>query len=133
MRKMAKNGYTLTEILMVVIILAILASMTLPRLASQTEKANVSEGAGILGAIRQGEMAYRLDTGSYLSPASDADWAKLGLDNPNTGTPKFTYSVDGAGTGTATRAADAGSYAGKTVTLTITGTWGGDHPNVPSN
>ncbi len=129
-----RTGYTLTEILVVIVILAVLASIVVPRMLPQTEKANAAEGAGMLGAIRQGEMAYRLDTGSYLSPGSDADWGKLGLDNPNNlATRKFDYAVDGAsGTATATRVASGGTYAGNTITLTITGTWGGTHPYHPT-
>jgi len=131
-----KNGYTLTEVLMVVVIIGVLASMLMPRFMAQPERAAVAEASGFLGSIRQGEMAYRLDTNLYLSPSAASDWAKLGLDAPS-GT-KWTYTVVGgdpatAGTGTATAKRVGGDYDGKTVTLAIDGTWGGDHTLKPSN
>ena len=127
-----KNGYTLAEVLMVVVVIGVLAAMIIPRLSKSPEKAVAAEAAGILQSIRQAEIGYHFDAGSYLSPVNAGDWAKLGLDDPNTGT-KFTYAVDGTGTVTATRTG-GGTYTGDTITLAVDGTWGGrDYPNIPSN
>lgn len=131
MFKRSTCGFTLSEILIVIAIIATLACITIPRFSAQTERARAAEAAGILGAIRQGEMAYKLDTGSYLATPADAvGWAKLGLDNPNTS--KWVYTIDG-GTGTSTATKQVNPNATTTITLTATGTWGGTHPNVPSN
>ena len=127
-----KNGFTLTEVLIVVVIIGVLAALTIPRFSAQPEKANAAEAAGILGAIRQGEMAYKLDTGSISATPIDATgWAKLGLDNPNT--TKWVYTID-AGTAEVVATKQIDPNSSKTIKLSIlTGTWGGDHPNVPSN
>ncbi|MBU9888430.1 MAG: prepilin-type N-terminal cleavage/methylation domain-containing protein [Candidatus Omnitrophica bacterium] len=122
-----KNGFTLTEVLMVVVIIGVLSSLIIPRFTAQPERANAAEAAGILGAIRQGELAYRLDTGVYLAPGN---WALLGLDNPNSA--KWTYTVD-SGSGAATAERQGGTYDGDTITLSITGQWSGSHPFVPTN
>ena len=131
-----RNGYTLAEVLVVVVIIGVLATLLIPRFTAQPERANAAEAAGFLGSIRQGEMAYRLDTGLYLAPADATDWAKLGLDTPTS--TKWSYSVVGgdpatAGTGTATATRLTGTYVTKTISLSIAGGWTGDHPYVPSN
>ena len=128
-----KSGFTLAEVLMVVVVIGVLSALIIPRLSKTPEKAVAAEGAGILQSIRQAEIAYHFDAGAYLSPANAGDWAKLGLDNPNAGTPKFTYAVDGGtGTATATRSG-GGTYGGTTILLTIAGVWDGTHPHIPSN
>lgn len=125
-----RNGFTLPEVLIVVVIIGVLSALIIPRFAAQPERAKAAEAAGILGAIRQGEMAYKLDTGSYLSTPADAvGWAKLGLDSPDSA--NWTYTIDSGGNGTATR--KVGTSVNKTILLSIAGVWGGDHPNVPSN
>jgi len=122
-----KKGFTLTEILIVVIILAVLAALVLPRFMAQDERGIVAEAVGMLSAIRQGEAAYLLENAAYTS-----DLAKLDIDtSPAT---KFSYSITSASetafTAQATRL--DGKCAGKTVTLTQAGIFAGDHPFGPT-
>ena len=97
-----KKGFTLTEVLIVVVILAVLAALVLPRFFGQSERAIVSEAVGMLSAIRQGEASYKLENnGNYIATtAASFSWDLLGIDNPINA--KFTYAVDAAGTATAT-------------------------------
>lgn len=124
-----KNGFTLTEVLMVVVIIGTLSALIIPRFTAQPERAHAAEAAGILGAIRQGELAYRLDTGNYYVPGN---WALLGLDDPNISN-KWVYSVDASGTAIATRQNASADYNGETIELSIAGVWGGSHDFVPRN
>ena len=55
-----KKGFTLTEVLVVVVILGILAGLILPRFFGQSERAVVSEAVGMLSAVRQAEASYFL-------------------------------------------------------------------------
>ncbi len=138
-----KNGFTLTEILIVVAILGILASLAIPRLFPQTERARAAEAISILSAIRQGEEAYRLEKGTYkaLTAASTAtDWNQIGMDAPaaaaNNG-PFFNYTVSVPSsttfTATATRAnvTPNNNYQNTTIMLNELGQWSGSHPFSP--
>lgn len=130
---------------MVIVIMGILATLIVPRYLPQTERARGGgEATGFLSAIRQGEASYSLDNGgNYLAlPATstNADWDKIGVKNPNNSAKYFTFTVavgtpPTTFTATATRnsVSDAGGNSGKTITLNDAGTWGGTHPNVPSN
>ena len=134
------KGFTLTEILIVVVILGIMAGIAIPRFFPQAEKGRVSEAIGILGAIRQGEEAYLLDQGTYCDPntAGDCqgDWGGLGMDPP--AGRYFTYDLSNISattfTATATRTADSarGVYDGNTISIDETGAYGGNHPFTPN-
>ena len=145
--KNRKNGYTLAEILIVTVIMAIMATLAVPRLFPTTEKGRVGEASAMLGAIRQGEEAYRLENSVYKAiDAGDLDptWNLIGISTPNTTKRFFNYSVlsaDGTSfTATATRCVTGdgngcvgdGTYTG-TVTLNNAGTLGGTHPLAPKN
>ena len=135
----SKKGFTLAELLIAIAILGILASLAIPRLFPQTERARASEAISILSAIRQGEESYFLENGSYLDAAAadpDAVWNQLGLEDPNDSVIFFTYDVAASAaaytiTATRTAANDGGGNAGKVITLDRLGNFGGDHPNVP--
>jgi prepilin-type N-terminal cleavage/methylation domain-containing protein len=53
-----KKGFTLLELLMVVIIIAILASIALPQFIRAAEKSRAAEAFSTLGAVRSAEIRY---------------------------------------------------------------------------
>jgi prepilin-type N-terminal cleavage/methylation domain-containing protein len=69
------RGFTLLELLMVVIIIAILASIALPQYLRATEKARSAEALQLLGAIRSSEARYKAQspTGVFSATAADLD------------------------------------------------------------
>lgn len=129
-----RAGFTLTELLMVIVILGILGAIALPRFYPKQEKARVAEAIGMLSAIRQGEAAYHLEYETFIaldSSSTETDWAKIGIAPPPT--TQFTYSADANGTATATRVSSEASYSGKTIILTQAGVWdeSATHPLKP--
>ncbi len=62
-----KKGFTLIEMLIVVLIIAILAAIALPQYRAATERSIMSEGVSILKNISEAHLRYYLATGGYLS------------------------------------------------------------------
>ncbi len=57
--KSSRAGYTLAEILIVIVLMAIMASLVLPRLLPQSEKMNAAEAVSIMGSIKRMEFQAR--------------------------------------------------------------------------
>ena len=62
------SGFTLVEIMLVVIIIGVLAAMVVPRFAGRTEQAKIARASSDIAAIGLGLDLYELDLGQY--PAS---------------------------------------------------------------
>ena len=121
-----KKGFTLLELIVVIIILGILATLGFSQYMKMVEKGRSAEARMILGQIRTAQATYQLENGSYASAITS-----LPIDAP-TGcatTHYFQYSAD-ATSGTATRCSAGGktpnATTGYTITLNYsTGVWGG--------
>ena len=92
-----KIGFTLTEILIVVVIVALLATLALPMLVKTIEKAKVGEAMSNLNLIRTGQKIYFLEHGYFSGTGTvDDPIDKLNIENPNTGSAYFTYTIETA-------------------------------------
>ena len=94
------SGFTLLELLMVVIIIAILASLALPQYFKTAERSRIAEALTILSQLRQAEQRYKAENGVFTS-----DVTVLDVDDPNPASNLFAYMgvgdgtcIDGAGT-----------------------------------
>lgn len=115
-------GLTLTEVLIVVIIIGILATLALPMLTKTIEKAKVGEAISNLNLIRTGEKIYFLEYGYFSGGVGGID--RLNIENPNSDNAYFTYTITSSAgatdnfTATATRKDNAPEgYRGNTYTI----------------
>jgi len=138
-----KKGFTLLELLIVIIILGVLATLGFTQYGRMIERSRGAEARAICGDIRKMAIAYRMDNGSIGPVAANLGLVNIGTATdmiPNTCavTHYFSYTVtsstDPTLVITATRCAGTNGKqpggAGLTLTLTsnITGgtdTWGG--------
>jgi prepilin-type N-terminal cleavage/methylation domain-containing protein len=111
-----KKGFTLLELMIVVIVIGILAAIAMPRYIDTIERARMAEALSNLDVIRASEKRYWAEqlgwsgTGTYTNSIDALD-----IDNPNNEPNRlFTYSITGAGaagfTATAVRVGDATRY-----------------------
>ena len=119
-----QRSFTLVEVLIVVIILAILAAIFFPRFINQTENAYITEAQRTLGVLHRAEVNV-LDQGLTLpaltSTDTQADMLSLGLKGISA--TNFTYTCEANGvscTATSTRNTSA------TITMTLAGDWSCD-------
>ena len=62
---LAVRGFTLIEIMVVIVILGVLAALVVPSVLSRTDDARIVAARSDLGAIRQALKLYRLDNQRY--------------------------------------------------------------------
>ena len=62
-----RGGFTLIELMLVIVIIGVLAAMVVPRLAGRTEQAKVARAKADIAAIGLALDLYELDMGQYPS------------------------------------------------------------------
>jgi prepilin-type N-terminal cleavage/methylation domain-containing protein len=122
-----KKGFTLIELIVVIIIVGILASVGMTQYTKVVEKGRAGEARLILGSLRTAEIAENVENGAYTTVAG------LGVAAPTacTTTHYFSYACSSStGTCTATRCTASGktpnASTAYTKTVGVDGTWGGD-------
>ncbi|MBI1953793.1 MAG: type II secretion system protein [Candidatus Omnitrophica bacterium] len=89
-----RGGFTLLELLVVVIIVGILASVAMPQFGKATDRAREAEAKNVLASLLSAELAYLQEKSTFTLNKDDLvvtipqmhDW----------GIPAFTAGTDGA-------------------------------------
>jgi prepilin-type N-terminal cleavage/methylation domain-containing protein len=76
-----QKGFTLIELMIVVVIIGILAALAIPRFMAATTKSKQSEAKGILKQIYTMERTYRQANNTYWGAGVSADAAVANRDN----------------------------------------------------
>ncbi|ELS01332.1 prepilin-type N-terminal cleavage/methylation domain-containing protein [Xenococcus sp. PCC 7305] len=71
LRRNKEKGFSLIELLVVVIILGVLSALALPNLFGQVEKARTSEAKLFLGSLNRTQQAYYFENGSFALTMSE--------------------------------------------------------------
>jgi len=105
-----KRGFTLVELIIVVVILGVLLSLGVTLYTRTFEKSRSAEARIILGHIRSAEEVYRLENPTYTK-----SFAELAVSVPESclATHYFKYSVPSADATTFTAQADRCTTGGK--------------------
>ncbi|MDD5020697.1 MAG: prepilin-type N-terminal cleavage/methylation domain-containing protein [Endomicrobiaceae bacterium] len=109
------KGFTLVELVIVIVIVGILSVVAVPVYKGYTKKAMATEGKALLGAINTSQKVYFAEWANF---ATGAQSAALDVD---AGTNKYftTYALTGTAAGFTATTAGAGGAAG--IGLTIVG------------
>lgn len=121
-----KHGFTMIEILLVVVIIAVLAGVALPRLTGRVEQSQISATQSSISSIGSSLDLYELDNGRYPSalndlitaPSSAKNWRgpylKKGLPKDAWGNA-FTYQFPGTHNPHGYDISSAGPEGGETI------------------
>lgn len=132
-----KKGFTLIELIVVIIILGVLATIAIPQYLNMIEKGKVAKAKAHLIMLRTAQKLFAAEhNGTNIGAKTNVTLA-----NACTASDEITcyietveiladadwdYALDGAGLATATKT--GAPNAGTTLTLPIAGTYGGTHP-----
>lgn len=108
MPRLNKNkcgGFTLLEILIVVVIVGVLATVALPTYSVHIERVRASEGVQLLSALLAAQERYRQENNSYTTVMADLD-----IELPNAANFTVPPTLYNAAARVATIARSDGSY-----------------------
>ena len=135
--KVNKKGFTLIELIIVVIIIGILAAIAAPMMSANVVKARKSEAVAALGTLRTAQRIYFADQGAYPAAVMGSIGTSVATMNAYVNAPDLnaqyfnntSYGIDGSGASYAdcTKSTDSGvRTAGGTINLTAAGALSGN-------
>lgn len=121
------EGFTLVEVMVVAIIVAILAAVAIPLMTGNTDRAVATEGQAGCSTVRTAVRVYFVENGAY--PAANTVVTTLPGINPGDLLGRYfndaSYVLNPGGAAYLITATSADANHPGDVTLNAAGTWGG--------
>ena len=118
----ARAGFTITELMTVVILIGIIAAIAIPTYIKAVEQGYRRTARDLLQTIYAGEQVYESVNSEYVDPLAcpppDPAWRCIYMDDPHTPNVPVTYTVAaGGGAFTATATRTGGACSGRVLTV----------------
>jgi type IV pilus assembly protein PilA len=118
-----RQGFTLVELAVVIVIIGVLAAFGVPRFLKSVERSKAAEAFQFLAAVRSAQERYIAQQGVYASDLNNLDITQSTPKYFTVGTMSVTPASDGTSSWslTMTRIAATSSYGDYTVIFTRDG------------